>query len=67
MPEIIRRIAQATAMLTTFKTIWKDKKIALKSKIRMMRSLVLSIFVYACESWAITSECKQLKCAVSGD
>ena len=39
---IIRSIAQATSILTTFITrIWKGKTVALKSKIRIMRSLIL--------------------------
>ena len=55
-PEILARIAQATAALTKLKTIWNDRNIALSSKIRLMRSLVMSIFLYACESWTLTAE-----------
>ena len=50
-PEILSRIAQATAALTRVKPVWIDKTISLSSKIRLMRSLVTSIFLYACESW----------------
>ena len=53
-PEILPRIAQATAALAKLKTIWNDRNIALSSKIRLMRSLVMSIFLYACESWTWT-------------
>ena len=52
-PEILSRIAQATAALTRLKPVWIDKSISLSSKIRLMRSLVTSIFLYACESWAL--------------
>ena len=55
-PEILARIAQATAALAELKTIWNDRNIALSSKIRLMRSLVMSIFLYACESWTLTAE-----------
>ena len=55
-PDIIRIIAQATAILTKLKIIWKDKNITLKLKIRLMRSLVLSTFLYACESWTLTAD-----------
>ena len=48
--ELLYRIAQATAALTRLKPIWIDKSISLSSKIRLMRSLVTSIFLYACES-----------------
>ena len=43
--EIISRIAQTTATLTRLKPIWKDKNITLRSKIRLMRSLVVPIFL----------------------
>ena len=51
--EILARIAQATAAL---KTIWNDRNIAVSSKIRLMRSLVMSVFLYACESWTLTAD-----------
>ena len=45
-----------------------DKGISLSSKIRLMRSLVTSIFLYACESWTLTAElqiriqAKEMRC-----
>ena len=42
--------------LVKAKPIWIDKSISLSSKIRLMRSLVRSIFLYACESWTLTAE-----------
>ena len=38
-PEILARIAQATAALAKLKTIWNDRNIPLSSKIRLIRSL----------------------------
>ena len=55
-PEVLSRTAQATAALTRLKPVWIDKSISLSSKIRLMRSLVTSIFLYACESWTLTAE-----------
>ena len=55
-PEIFTRKAQTTATLTRLKPVWIDKSIPLSSKIRRMRSLVTSIFLYACESWTLTAE-----------
>ena len=55
-PEILARIAQTTTALNKLKTIWNDKNIALSSKIRLMRSLVISILLYACESWTLTAD-----------
>ncbi|WP_419592558.1 hypothetical protein, partial [Thiolapillus sp.] len=54
-PEILCRIAQTTAALTRLKPVWIDKSISVSSKIRLMRSLVTSIFLYACESWTLTA------------
>ena len=53
---ILSRIAQATVALTRLKPVWIDKSISLSSKIRLMRSLVTSTFLYACESWTLTVE-----------
>ena len=55
-PEILFTIAQTTAALTRLKPVWNDRSISLSSKTRLMRSLVTSIFLYACESWTLTAE-----------
>ena len=55
-PEIVARIAQTTAAMGKLKTIWKDKNISLRHKIQLMRTLALSVFLYACESWTLTAE-----------
>ena len=55
-PEVLSRTAQATAALTKLKPIWKDNNISLESKVKLMHSLVISIFLYACESWILTAE-----------
>ena len=53
-PEILSRISQTTAALTRLKPVWIDKSI------RLMRSLVTSIFLYACESWTFTAELQRI-------
>ena len=55
-PELLSRIAQTTAALTRLKPVWNDRRISLSPKIRLMRSLVTSIFLYACESWTLTAQ-----------
>ena len=55
-PETLPRIAQTTAALSRLKPVWIDKSVSLSSKIRLMRSFVTSIFLYACESWTLTAE-----------
>ena len=56
MPEIRSRIAQTIASLTKLKIIWDDKNIDLSSKIRLLRSLVMSIVLHSCETWTLTAE-----------
>ncbi|GFO33447.1 hypothetical protein PoB_005995200 [Plakobranchus ocellatus] len=55
-PEILSRIAQTTAALTKLKPIWNKKNISISSKIRLLRSLVMSIFLYAYESWTLNAD-----------
>ena len=54
-PEILSRIAQTTAALSILKIIWRDKNISLASKVKLMRTLILSTFLYACEGWTWTA------------
>ena len=55
-PEILSRIAQTTAALSRLKIILRDKNISLASKVKLMRTLILFTFLYACESWTLTTE-----------
>ena len=36
--------------------MWRDNKISLESKVKLMHSLAIFIFLYACESWPLTAE-----------
>ena len=49
-------IAQATAALTKLKPTWRDNNISLGSKVKLICPLVISIFLYAYESWTLTAE-----------
>ena len=55
-PKILSRIAQTTAALSRLKIIWRDKNILLASKVKLMRTLILATFLYACENWTLTAE-----------
>ena len=50
--EVLSRVAQATAALTKMKPIWRDNNIhvSLGSTVKLMHSLVISVFLYACGS-----------------
>ena len=47
-PGILSKLAQTTAALTRLKPVWNDKSICVSSKIRLMRCLFKSIFLYTC-------------------
>ena len=55
-PEILSRISRTTTALSRLKIIWRDKSISLASTFKLMRTLILSTFLYACESWTLTAE-----------
>ena len=58
-PEVLSRIVQIMTAVTKLEVIWNDKNIAISSKIRLMYSLAMSIFLYACETWTITADIKR--------
>ncbi|MEW8545314.1 MAG: hypothetical protein AB2693_17470 [Candidatus Thiodiazotropha sp.] len=45
-----------TKALTKLKPIWRYNNISLGSNMKLLRSLVISIFLYARESWTATAE-----------
>ena len=55
-PEVLSRTAQASAVFTKLEPIWRDNNISLWSKVKLTRSLVISIFLFVCESWTLTAE-----------
>ena len=55
-PEILSRIAQTTVALSRPKIIWRHKNISLASKVKLIRTLILSTLLYACESWTLKAE-----------
>ena len=56
MTEVRSRVGQAMAALTKLMIIWDYKNIDLGSRIRLLGSLVMSIFVYSCGTWTLTAE-----------
>ena len=54
--EIKTRLALATSALSKLSKIMRSKDITLPTKLKLFRSLVLSILLYGCESWTLTAE-----------
>ena len=54
--EILSRIAQCTTTMTRLRPIWNDQNITLRSKVRLMRTHIISILLYAYQTWTLTME-----------
>ena len=54
-PVVPSRTEQATAALTKLKPLYRDN-LSLGSKMKLMCSLGICIFLYACESWTFTAQ-----------
>ena len=48
--KILAIAAQTTAAMTELKTAWKDQNIFLRSKVKLLHALIISIFLYTCKS-----------------
>ena len=59
-PEVLSRVAQATAALTKLKLIWTNNNLSLGTKMKLMRSPAIAIFLYACESLTLTKKLKKM-------
>ena len=57
--EIRIRIATATSAIVRLDKIWTSKMINFTLKYNLYKSLVLSIFIYGCESWTILESMKK--------
>ena len=68
-PEILSRKAQATAALSRLKIIWRDKNILLASKVKLMRTLILSpsFLPVRAEPWQQKSREGSLRWDATGD
>ena len=53
--EVISRLAKTHSCLKSNEILWKSKNISIPTKIRIQRALVISVFLYDCESWTLTA------------
>ena len=60
-PEILSRIAQATAALTKLKPVWNDRSISLSSNIRLTCSLVTAILQRRIQAMEMRCYCNILR------
>ena len=60
--EIKARIRKARGAFAALTNIWKTNKISNRTRIRLFKSNVLSVLLYATESWKVTKGICQNKC-----
>lgn len=51
--DVRRRIGMAKSAMSQLQKIWKNRGIKLKTKIRLVRTLIFSIFLYGAETWTL--------------
>jgi len=54
--EIRIRIGRATSSLASLDNIWRARNVSMKNKILLMRSIIMSTLLYACESWTVSKQ-----------
>jgi len=67
-PDMKRRIAMASSVMSSLSKVWRDRRLQLTTKIFVYRTLVLPVLLYAAETWTIlaadvkTIEAFHMKC-----
>ena len=56
MKDLRNRLSRARSAYTRLKCIWNSKKIMRRTKIKLYKSLVLSVLLYGCETWKMNKE-----------
>jgi len=56
MVEIRHRKAIATQTMARLKTMWRAGKLSIKSQLRLMRAIFMSVALYGCETLTLSAE-----------
>ena len=51
--EIKKRLLLGRKVMTNLDSIFKSRDITLPTKVRLVKAMVFTIFVYGCESWTV--------------
>ena len=54
--EIKTRLATALASMVKYNKIWRNKKITVNTKVRLLKAVITSIALYGCQSWTLSKE-----------
>jgi len=52
-PDIKRRIGSASSTMSSLSRIWKDERLTTATKVRLYQALVMSVLLYAAETWTL--------------
>ena len=55
--DVKARIGKARVAFIALNKIWKDRKLSLRTKLRLFNSNVKSVLLYGCETWTATDNC----------
>jgi len=60
--DIARRIGLASSAISSLNNIWSTKHLSIETKVRVYQTLVLSILLYASETWtSLASDMKAIE------
>ena len=54
--DVARRIQLASAAFSNLSTVWKDKGITLQVKIQLLQACVMTVLLYAAETWTLKKQ-----------
>ena len=54
--EVKTRLSLASSAMTRLNIIWRKQNISFPVKIKLYKSLVISVLLYGCESWTLNAE-----------
>jgi len=62
LPDLTRRIGLDCGVMTSLKRIWSDKCLTFDTKLHIYQTPVLSVLLYAADTWCEDSACFHHKC-----
>ena len=59
-PDVKRRLGRAWGVMNSLNDgVWHCRHLCKRTKVRVFRSLVLPVLLYACETWTLTADLRQ--------
>ena len=55
-----KRLAIATNQLANLNKLWNSNGISVRTKVKLRRSLIISIALYGCDTWAYSKQIEKI-------